>query len=85
VPKIKTKSNPFKYLMWLREVNAPNLYLSIKIIMPELLMTDKTMPSRTPIINPMKPIEHRINPNINPIEKYKILSMFLEIKSAIIW
>ncbi len=53
--------------------------------MPELLMTDKTMPSRTPRINPMKPIEHRINPNINPIEKYKILSMFLEIKSAIIW
>ena len=82
---IKIKSNPFMYLRSLSELNAPNLYLSTKIIMPELLITDKQMPIKIPNIKPIKPIEHRIDPSINPIEKYKILSMLSEIKFFIIW
>ena len=68
---IKVKSNPFIYLRSLSELNAPNLYLSTKIIMPELLIIDKQMPIRIPNIKPIKPMEQRINPSINPIEKTK--------------
>ena len=82
---IKLKSNPFMYLRSSSELNAPNLYLSTKIVMPELLTTDKQIPINIPNIKPIKPIEQRINPSINPIEKYKILSIFSEIKFFIIW
>ena len=41
--------------------------------MPELLTTDKQMRINIPNIKPIKPREHRINPSINPSEKYKIL------------
>ena len=85
MPIIKVKSNLFKCLRLVSELNAPNLYLSTKIVIPELLMIDKKMPSRIPKIKPINPKEHRINPSINPIEKYKILSMFKEIKFFIIW
>ena len=82
---IKVKSNPFIYLRSLSELNAPNLYLSTKIIMPELLIIDKQMPIRIPNIKPIKPMEQRINPSINPIEKYKILSVSSEIRFFFIW
>ena len=75
---IKVKSNPFMYLRFFSELNAPNLYLSAKIIMPELLITDKQIPIKIPNIKPIKPMEHRINPNINPNTKYKSLLVLIE-------
>ena len=85
MPIINVKSNSFMYLRSLSELKAPNLYLSIKIIMPEPLITDKQMPIKIPNMKPIKPTEHRINPSINPIEKYKILYTFSEIRFIIIW
>ena len=84
MPIINVKSNPFMYLRSLSELKAPNLYLSIKIIMPELLITNKQIAVKAPYINPIKPIQHRINPSINPTEKYKSLFVFIEIHFFII-
>ncbi len=66
---IKVKSNPFIYLRLLSELNAPNLYLSTKITIPQLLIIDSKMPVRIPKIKLINPIEHKINPSINPIER----------------
>ena len=77
-------SIPFKNLRSFNDLNTPNLHLSAKINKPELLIIDKKIPNKTPIMNPINPIAHRITPIINPNRKYKSVPVFFETQSFII-